>query len=130
MSWSTLSEVFWKHILVHIPLSHRLGSCSKVNKTLYRAAAAATQHIELYHGEAVVQRLPGLCQWMLHHGQHLTSLRLSAFGAQSGRTLKQLPCPHLRELGLGSMQVQLCGSSTQPGVLHSCTRLTKLLLHY
>jgi len=130
MSWSTLSEDVWKHILVHIPLEHRLKSCSRVNRTLYRAAAAATQHITLYHGEPVVQGLPGLCHWMVQHGQHVTSLQLSAFGAQCERTLEQLPCPHLRELGLGNMQVQLSASSTQPGVLHSCTRLTKLLLHF
>jgi len=70
-----------------------------------------------------------LGQWMLHHGQHLTSLRLGVFGAQSGGTLTQLPCPNLRELGLLDMQVQLSASSTHPGLLYSCTRLTKLLLH-
>jgi len=73
-----------------------------------------------------VQRLSGLCHWMLQHGQHLTSLRLSGFGAQSGMTLTQLPCPNLRELDLSFIRVQLSASSTQPGVLHSCTRLTKL----
>jgi len=40
--------------------------------------SAATQQIELDLGEAGLQRVPGLYQWMLHHGQHLTSLRLGA----------------------------------------------------
>jgi len=127
MSWATLSEDVWKHILSHLPPEHRLGSCSRVNTTLYRAAAAATQHIQLYQGEASVHRLPGLCQWMLQHGKHLTSLHLSGFGGQSGGTLTQLPCPNLRELDLRDMQLQLSGSSTQPGVLRTCTRLTKLI---
>jgi len=118
----------WKHILVNIPLKHRLGSCSRVNTTLYRAAAAATQQIKLDLEEPDVQRLPGLSQWMLQHGEHLTSLQLSAFNAESGRTLTQLPCPKLRELDLRCIQVQLSGSSTHPGVLHSCTWLTKLFL--
>jgi len=73
-----------------------------------------------------VQRLPGVCQWMLQHGQHLTSLDLSV----PGGTLTQLPCPNLRELDLHDMKVQLSASSTQPGVLHSCTRLTKLVLFF
>jgi len=77
-----------------------------------------------------VQRLPGLCRWLLQHGQHPTSLRLRVYGTQSGGILTQLPCPNLRELDLGHMQVQLSASSTQQGVLHSCTRLTKLLLQY
>jgi len=77
-----------------------------------------------------VQRLPGLCQWMQQHGQNLSSLQLGVYGGQSGRTLTQLPCPNLRELDLRYMQVQLSASSTQPGVLHSCTRLTQLLLHH
>jgi len=127
MSWSTLSEDVWQHILEHVPLEDRLKSCSRVNHTLYRAAAAATQQIELDLREAGVQRLPGLCQWMQQHGQHLTSLLLSAFGAQSGGTLTQLPCPNLRELDLRKMRVQLSASSIQPGV-HICTRLTKLNL--
>jgi len=59
MSWSTLSlstlsEDLWKHILQYVPLAHRLGSCSRVNKTLYRAAAAATQQIELYQFSWIV----------------------------------------------------------------------------
>jgi len=124
MSWSTLSEDVWKHILVHVPLKHRLLSCSRVNQTLHRAAAAATQQVKLYQIEAGVQRLPGLCQWMLQHGQHLTSLWLCV----PDKALTELPCPNLRELDLRDMQVQLSASSTQPGVLHSCTRLTKLSL--
>jgi len=63
---------------------------------------------------------------MTLHGQHLTSLQLSAVSAVAEVILTQLPCPNLRELDLVFMDVQLAASSTQPGVLHSCTRLTKL----
>jgi len=70
------------------------------------------------------QRFMGLQQWMLHHGQHITSVQLSA----SDGNLTQLPCPNLRNLKLAYMTVQLGASSMQPGVLHSCTRLTKLQL--
>jgi len=73
-----------------------------------------------------VQRLRGLRQWMLQHGQHLTSLQLVA----PGGALTQLPCPNLRELDLAHITIQMSASSTQPGVLHSCTRLTKLLMSY
>jgi len=119
MSWSTLSEDVWRRILEYVPLAHRLGSCSIVNRILYRAAAAATCAVAAC--DVTRQRLPGLCQWMTHHGQHLTSLQFQIDG-----TLTQLPCPNLRELDLAYMQVQLDASSSQPGVLHSCTRLTKL----
>jgi len=123
MPWSTLSEDVWNLIFVHVPLTHRLGSCSRVNWTLYRAAAA-TQQITLYKGKAGVQRLPGLDHWMQQHGRHLTRLQLDALDG----ALTELPCPNLQELYLGDMRVQLSGSSTQPGLLHSCTRLTKLYL--
>jgi len=112
-----------------VPLSHRLLSCSRVNQTLHRAAAAATQQLQIelqeYRREARAQCLLNLCHWMHQYGQHLTSLQLDA----AGGTLTELPCPNLRELDVDNMRVQLSGSSTQPGVLHSCTRLTKLQLH-
>jgi len=122
MSWSTLSEDLWKRIMEYVPLDERLKSCSQVNSTLHKAAAAATCVVTARD----VHSLPALCQWMTLHGRHLTSLQLSF----SGGTLTQLPCPNLRELDLGYMQVQLSASSTQLGVLHSCTRLTKLTLVY
>jgi len=121
MSWSTLSEDIWKCILEYVPLTDRLNSCSVVNKTIYRAAAAATCVVE----SCDVHSPAGLCQWMTLHGQHLTSLQLQRLGVKG----TQLPCPNLRELDLTFIDVQLGGSSTQPGVLPSCTRLTFLRLN-
>jgi len=121
MSCSSLPEDLWKKILHFVPYSERLGSCSSVSWTLYRAAAAAaTQEVMLSGGST--QRFMGLQQWMLHHGHHITSVQLSA----SNATLTELPCPNLRSLKLVFTTVQLGASSTQLGVLHRCTRLTKL----
>jgi len=120
MSWSTLSEDLWKRIMEYVPLTDRLSSCSQVSRTLCRAAAAATCAVESFD----VHSLHALCQWITLHGQHLTSLQLSAVD----ENLTQLPCPNLLELDLAFIDVQLGGSSTQPGVLHSCTRLTMLRL--
>jgi len=125
MSWSTLSEDLWKRILEYVPLEDRLRSCSVVNTTLHRAAAAATRAVTADDVAFSEQALPGLCQWMTHHGQHLTSLQLSGSGDEQ---LTQLPCPNLRQLDLAYIKVQLDSSSTPPGVLHSCTRLTWLRL--
>jgi len=122
MSWSSLSEDVWSRTLHFLPYSERLGSCSRVSWTLYRAAAAATQEVRLSGCSA--QRSMGLQEWMLHHGHHITSVDLSA----GSETLTQLPCPNLRHLKLTFMTMQLGASSTQPGVLHSCMGLTKLHL--
>jgi len=109
-------------------LSHNAWEAAAESIRHFVVQQQATQQIQLYWHlgvrEARVQRLLGVCQGMLHHGQHLTSLQLSVLDG----TLTQLPCPNLRELDLGLMRVQLSASSTQPGVLHSCTRLTRLML--
>jgi len=119
---SMLSEDLWKHILRFLPYPERLGTCRRVNWALNRAAAAATQEVML--SGCSRQRFEGLRQWLLHNGQHITCVQLS----QGFATLRHLPCPNLRNLELADMTVQLGASSTQPGMLHSCTRLTKLQL--
>jgi len=121
MSWSLLSEDIWKHILQYVPLSDRLKSCSTVSSMLHRAAAAATREIQL---EKTVQSSSSLWLRVLRHGQHLSSLRLRA----PGETLTQLPCPNLLDLDLSGTPLHLGASSTDPGVLHSCSRLTRLRL--
>jgi len=71
------------------------------------------------------QRIMGLHQWLLHHGQHITSVQLGVGDA----TLTRMPCSNLRNLELVYMTVQLGASSTHPGVLHSCRWLTRLKLN-
>jgi len=48
---------------------------------------------------------------------------------QDPRMWAHLPCPNLLELHLCKIAVQLGVSSHQPGVMFSCTQLTKLQLH-
>jgi hypothetical protein len=56
-------------------------------------------------------------------GQHLTALTLSEF-----RALRELPCPDLLELTLTTSNMQLGAADGYPGVLHACTKLTRLEL--
>ena len=63
--------------------------------------------------------------WLSQHGQHLTSLHMSGC-----LPLRQLPCPNLLELkldGWDEFGVQLGPAADgSPGVIHSCTKLTRL----
>ena len=120
---SCLPDELWKLILVHIPLPERLGRCSRVSQQLSRAAAAATEQLELELNYNV-QRFQGLMQWVEKHGQHIKELDLNRVGG----TLTELPCWQLRQLGIFNGSVQLGPSSSHPGVLHSCNGLTKLQL--
>ena len=123
MMWSGLPEELWKLILVHVPLPERLGTCSRVSQKLCRAAAAATEQLEVQLQRSA-QRSQGVVQWLHHNGQHVTSIQLRNFNA----SLTELPCLQLRKLAVDGGSVQLGPSSSHPGVLHSCSGLTKLRL--
>jgi hypothetical protein len=62
--------------------------------------------------------------WLPKYGQHLTSLHLG----RCDQLLQHLPCPDLLELKLwGCMRVQLGPAADgSPGVIHGCTKLTRL----
>jgi hypothetical protein len=131
MSWSTLPEELWKHILHFVPTKHRLEKCSRVSRALHQAAIAATQHARLVddgeYGDFNELYLD-LCQWMHHHGQHLTSLHLETNEDTPPAQVLQLPCPNLLRAVLYKVPVQLGASSSHPGTLHSCTQLQQLCL--
>jgi hypothetical protein len=63
--------------------------------------------------------------WLFQHGQHLTSLHMFEY-----LPLRQLPCPNLLALKLDDWDesgVQLGPAADgSPGVIHSCTKLTRL----
>jgi hypothetical protein len=121
-----------------VPIEDRITSCSAVSRALEQAAAAATQQAQLTHerhGEwdHFTERIVVFFQWTSHHGQYLTSLRLSDIRLHrktrpDTAQVLQLPCPNLLELELALVAVQLGPTSTHPGVLHTCTQLTKLRL--
>ena len=121
--WSSLPEDLWKLILVHVPLPERLGPCSRVSQKLCRAAAAATDQLELRLGHSA-QRTEGIARWLFLNSHQLTSLNLRRLGAP----LLELPCQQLRQLYIGDAWVRLGPSSHHLGVLHSCNGLKKLHL--
>lgn len=128
MSWSSLSEDLWRQIQQFVPLKDRLSSCSRVSRTLHRAAAAATQQVNLSVPFSGIAH-PSLFQWMQHHGQHLASFGFCGKTRQESPIWALLTCPNLLELHLCRIAVQLGVSGQQPGVVHSCTQLTTLQLH-
>ena len=67
------------------------------------------------------QRSEDFQRWLQHNGQHITSLEVTINAA-----LTDLPCPHLQQLIVQNSDVQLGPSSSQPGILHSCSGLTSL----
>jgi hypothetical protein len=137
MSCSTaedLSHDVWVQILHHVDLKQRLSACALVCKKLARAAAAAAPPDELdLEFEDSPQRLDAfLTCWSSAHGSSLTKLHLSAtrcLASSHSNPIRQLPCPNLLELKLVDCRVQLCASSEGPGLLHTCTALTALILN-
>jgi hypothetical protein len=116
-----LPQDIWALILQHVDYKQRLSSCALLCRKLARAAAAATQSLELEFSSP--QQHDAFVAWTSSHGSTLTQLKLS-----SDSPIRQLPCPHLLELQLDECSGQLCASSDHVGLLHSCTALTKLIL--
>jgi hypothetical protein len=77
-----------------------------------------------------MQRQSSLFRWISSHGSSLTRLELIA--TPNCIRLRQLACPNLQELVLTRVErcpsVQLWPGSKWPGLLHSCTALTRLKL--
>jgi hypothetical protein len=118
-----LPEEVWVQILQHVDYKQRLSACALVCQKLARAAAAATQSLEL-DAYKRPQRCDAFLSWTSSYGSSLTRLLL----AYSPSPIRQLPCPNLFELTLDFCRVQLLPGIEGPGLLHSCTALTSLIL--
>jgi hypothetical protein len=119
-----LTHDIWALILQHVDYKQRLSDCALVCRKLARAAAAATQSLDLVFNRP--QRHDAFLGWTERHGSSLTSLHLES--SPDHTPIRQLPCAKLVELLLNDWSVQLCASSEHLGLLHSCTALTKLVL--
>jgi hypothetical protein len=130
MSSSTaekLPQELWALILQHVDYWQRLSACALVCRKLARAAAAATQSLELYLDcDHSPTNHDAFLSWTNRHGSSLTSLHLESIIENS--PIRQLACPNLLQLSVTDCTVQLCASSEGLGLLHSCTALTKLKL--
>jgi hypothetical protein len=98
-----------QQVLSHVPLQHRLGSCSLASRAMYAAAVAATEDISLA-GLNSQQKASELCQWLAQHSnQALTHLQVRA----EARTWQQpqlslaLPCGLQQLQSLTLSQVEL-----------------------
>jgi hypothetical protein len=127
-----LPQELWVQILQHVHYKQRLSACALVCCKLARAAAAAaTQSLEL-DLQSSPESFDAFLNWLglNSSGRSLTRLVLSS--NYSHLSICELPCPNLAELQLSmdatSCSVQLSASSRHPGLLHSCTSLTKLSL--
>jgi hypothetical protein len=114
----------------HVPLKDRLTCCCLVSRRLHTAAVAAADALYLNWTsgtERMQWRIDTVGQWFSLYGQHLTSLVVDS---PVGRwpLLQQLPCQKLLELQLSYCSVQLGAADGQKGVIHGCTKLTRLVL--
>jgi hypothetical protein len=117
-----------QRILRLLPIKHRL-TCSSVNHSFYRAAAAATKEL-CYSTAPTASSDIKTCfwHWMEKHGDHLLRLHLSFWGAAGEDMVGWLPCQHLSALQLHCCHVQLAANSNAPGLLQSCAGLQRLVL--
>jgi len=121
-----LPEDIWKIVLQHVPLKQRLSSCALVCQKFKAAAVAATDSIEatLFEQPAVDK----FATYLQQHGSHLTSLVLTGDCRVSSiwPELEQLPCQHLQELHLNSLNLGWGPDEDRPSVLDHATAITRL----
>jgi len=127
-----LPEDIWQLVLKHVPLKHRLSSCALVCQKFKAAAVAATDSIEatLIEQHAVDRFVTYLQQ----HGRHLTSLILTGDCSDESNwpELEQLPCQHLQELHLISLDLGWGpdGDGLGEGLdVRNATAITRLEMH-
>jgi hypothetical protein len=128
--WEDLDFELWVLILQRVPSKQRLSTCALACRKLARAAEAAATSLELtfYRGSMgrvrSQERHSAFLRWASSHGSFLTQLSLTS----KGGSIHQLACPNLLELRLVACRVQLCAGHGYPGLLNSCTALTRLEL--
>jgi hypothetical protein len=67
-----------QQVLSHVPLQHRMGSCSLASRSMHAAAVAATEEINVAEMNSQ-QKASELCQWLARYGsQALTHLGVEA----------------------------------------------------
>jgi len=113
-------------IIQHVPVKERLGGFALVCRAFHAAAVAATNSIEIESMNSPMQ-FEDLLSWLKKYGNVVSTLKI-----QQGHwsSLKSLPCQHLWNLKLLNMSLQLVPTESHPGVLSTCTGLTKLSLTY
>jgi len=123
-----LPEDIWKLVLQQVPLKQRLSSCALVCKKFKAAGVAATDSIEatLINQPAV----DNFATYLQQHGRNLTSLILSGDCTDGidWPQLEQLPCQHLQELHLISLNLGWGADEDRPNVLDNATAITRLEL--
>lgn len=125
----SLSDEILTMILRHIPIKHRMTSCCLASRRLHAVAAAATHDLQVSCrcNDIPRDRADAVLQWIVQHGQHLTSLGMQL--TDLAQPLLQLPCPNLLELELWNGRVQLrAAAGGVPGLIQCCTKLTSLEL--
>jgi len=123
-----LPEDVWKLVLQHVPLKQRLSSCALVCPMFRAAAVAATDSIEAtLCGQPAVDNF---ATYLQQHRNHLTSLVLIGQGSDlSDRPeLQQLPCQHLQELYLISLNLGWGADEDHLSILDKATAITRLEL--
>jgi len=119
--WSTLPDTALVSILAEVPLQKRL-ELSLVSTSWAAAAVVATREMCLTKGPDESHVISTLSSSY----SSICSLELNACPKQ---LLSHIPhLPNLQELQLISTRVQLGPTHSQPGILHSVTDLTHLLL--
>jgi hypothetical protein len=121
--FSSLPDEVLKLVMQHVPVQDRLHNCALVSRRMHAAAVAATDCLEIAESRPEMDVV--VMNWLSQHGQHLTRLEVCSYPH-----LRQLPCPNLLELKLfdwyeSSVQLGPAADGS-PGVIHSCTKLTRL----
>jgi hypothetical protein len=117
-----LPEDMWKSILTHLAPQERMRACYRVSQKLSSATAATTEQLEI--SNCNTDSTTSFWKCLTNHGQYLTSLQACSIDGD----WQQLPCANLRELNLQHCRIQLDPSDSHPGILQSCTGLTRLTL--
>jgi hypothetical protein len=126
----SLTDDILKLILQDVPLKDRVTSCCLVHNRFQAAELAVAGALDLAEFPAIrsPERAQSFLGWLDQYGERLTSLKMAEFP----QPLLQLPCPNLLELSLGAgCCVQLAPSAAEdgsPGVIHGCSKLTRLEL--
>jgi hypothetical protein len=118
-----------QQVLFHVPLRHRLGSCSLASRAMHAAAVAATEGIHLADLNSQ-QKASRLCQWLAQYGnQALKHLDVGSPAHMLQQPTKSLALPSAS--GLQQLQSLTLRHAELPAAPDSCVhpKLTSLRLN-